>query len=120
MGTDRFVHFELCKVPGRGDIGTLIEDYLGDVMRSKECGGGRWTVSLIGPCSFPLRRLEPEWTPSKAWAEEHPTPRWIEVYIGQDNIDVITRHQDELTMVIADGLAKLIARYWKGRLEDAD
>lgn len=118
MSCDRFVYFDAGNVPSREDVGTLIDDYLGGVMRSKEWGGGRWTVSLVGICSFPLRRLEPEWTPSKAWAAEQPRPRWLEVYIGGDNIDVITRGQDDLVTLIADGLAMLIARYWKGRLED--
>lgn len=48
MATDRFVYFEPGGVPSREDVGTIIEDYLGGVMRSKEWGGGRWTVSLTG------------------------------------------------------------------------
>lgn len=39
------------------------------------------------------------------------------INFDKNNIDVITRRQDEVTMRIADGFAKLVARYWQGQLE---
>jgi hypothetical protein len=67
--------------------------------------------------SHPLARvssyhLQPFWTEAARESE-----RWIEVYVGDDNIDVITRRCDDITNVIAEGFAKLCARHWQGRLE---
>jgi hypothetical protein len=44
--------------------------------------------------------------------------RWFEVWVGQDCIDVITRMMDEVTNNIAQGFAKLCARWWEGEIED--
>lgn len=118
MSCDRFVRFKRGKRPSRKDVGRALEDYLGTIMVENKWGGGRWTALLIGTKSWPFRRLEPEDSVSaKAAAEEATEERWIEVFLHRDGIDVITRRQDELTMRIADGFAKLAARYWQGRLE---
>ncbi len=118
MACDRFINFDKGKVPSKEDVGKALEDYLGALMVSNEWGGNRWTATLIGTKSWPFRRLEPEEVIcAKVAAKEADEERWIEVYIAKDNIDVITRRQDEVTMRIADGFAKLVARYWQGRLE---
>ena len=78
---------------------------------------GRWVVSLVGNKSWPFRRLAPDAPYAASYEEEAKESRWIEVYLAKDNIDVITRRQDEATMRLADGFAKLTTRYWKGRLE---
>ena len=36
--------------------------------------------------------------------------RFFEVWIGKDNIDVITRFADEFTNVVANGFSELVAR----------
>lgn len=117
MSSDRFIYFEPGKVPSSEDVGTLIEDYLGAAMVSKEWDASRWTVLLSGTISFPFVRLEPEWVPSLAARAEAGRKRSIEVYIGEDYIDVLTRSQDRYTSVLADGLVELVAHYWEGNVE---
>jgi hypothetical protein len=43
--------------------------------------------------------------------------RFIEVYVADDNVDVMTRQADEFTNALAEGLASLIARKFKGKRE---
>lgn len=122
MACDRFINFGKgkvpSKVPSKKDVGKALEDYLGALMVENKWGGSRWTAQLIGTKSWPFRRLEHEDSIiARAQAVEASEERWIEVYIDKDNIDVITRRQDEVTMRIADGFAKLVARYWQGQLE---
>jgi len=119
MACDRFIRFDKGKLPPREDVGKALEDYLGALMVSNEWGGNRWTATLIGTKSWPFKRLEPEDSiVAKAQAVEANEDRYIEVFIAKGNaVDVITRRQDEVTMRIADGFAKLVARYWQGQLE---
>lgn len=117
MASDRFVHFGKGKVPSKKDVKLALEDYLGANMTHIKWGGGRWTATLVGSRSWPFRRLEPDHPCAKAYEEEAKENRWIEVFIAKDNIDVITRRQDEVTNNIARGFAQLLARYWHGRLE---
>ena len=118
MASDRFIHFELGKVPCREDLRKALEDYLGAFMTNIQWGGSRWTAQLMGSKSWPFRRLEPEdCVSAKAAVIEPNEDRWIEVYIAKDNIDVITRRQDWATSQLADGFARLVAQYWQGRLE---
>jgi len=44
--------------------------------------------------------------------------RWLEVWIGDMVISVITRQQDSLTNSIARGLAQHLCRRLGGRLEE--
>lgn len=44
-------------------------------------------------------------------------PRWIEVWLSKDNLLVMTRSADEITNDIAAGLARIFARFWKGKYE---
>lgn len=121
MACDRFVWFEQGRVPSKEDVGRVLEDYLGDLLVEIEWGGGRWNVQLVGSTSWPFRRLaEMEGTTMAAFwnSPEAKRDRGFEVYIGDDNIDVITRQTDEVTGNIADGFAKLLARFWKGRLDE--
>lgn len=121
MACDRFVWFERGQVPPKEDVGRVLEDYLGDFLVKNEWGGGRWNVQLVGSTSWPFRRLaEVEGTAQATFwnSPEAKRDRWFEVYIGDDNIDVITRQSDEVTNNIADGFAKLLARFWQGRLDD--
>ena len=120
MACDRFVYFEKGKVPPLEDIGKVLEDYLGAVLSLNRCAGDRFMVHLQGIQSWPFRRVaDPDSEMAKANREEakHEHGRWIEVVFGDDNIDVLTRRQDELVNNIASGFAKLVARYWHGRLE---
>lgn len=116
MACDRFVYF--ATVPSREDIGKISEDFLGAFLVSSEWASSRWTFLLVGHKSFPFRRIDGI-SPAlqRAHEEEAQEERWIEVFIGDDNIDVITRRQDPAVNALAEGLAKCIARRWDGRLE---
>ena len=122
MAYDRFVHFKKGQVPSKQVVQYLLEDYLGDFLIKNEWGGGRWTATLVGHTSWPFRRIaefqgtarSAHWTSEESKQEE----RWLEVFIAKDNIDVITRQTDEVTNIIADGFARLLARAWNGRLEE--
>jgi hypothetical protein len=118
MACDRFVKFAKGKVPNRADVGKVLADYLGGLLLGKEWKRDRWMALLAGNKSWPFRQVEP--IPSemaKAAAEEAKEERWIEVVVSSEDIDVLTRRQDELVNNVADGFAKLVARYWQGRLE---
>jgi len=41
-----------------------------------------------------------------------------EIFIGKDNVDVITRTMDEYTNNVADGLSEMIKRFWNGKSDD--
>lgn len=120
MSLHRSVWFN--NVPSREDVGKVLEDYLGATMVNNEWGGDRWTALLVGTKSWSLRRVvdlcnETARICAAARAEEAHEERWIEVFIAEESIDVITRRQDEMVNDIADGFAQLIARYWGGRVE---
>jgi len=78
---------------------------------SVEATSDRFFVNLPGNTYHTLTRLEPDSTPVRAMGDPH--RRWIEVYMGRDNLDVITRFQDWVTNDLADGLARHLARYWE-------
>ena len=113
MACDRFIRFGKGKVPSKEDVGKALEDYLGATMTNIKWVNGSWCAQLVGSKSWPFRRLETSRI-AERYEHEAKESRGIEVFIAKDNIDVITRQQDELTMNIADGFAKLVARYWHG------
>jgi hypothetical protein len=124
MARDHIVYLPSDKGPTKGQLGRLIKDYLGGIMTSLRWGGQRWTAVLVGPKSWMYRRsfdpsckyqrLEAAAHESEGWYQQE---RWIEVWLGDDCIDVITRQQDELTNDIASRLAWRIALLYKGTLE---
>jgi len=113
MSYDRFIYFKKGKVPPRADVGKVLEDYLGALLTRNRWKKDRWMAQLMGSKSWPFRRVEPAaqcpWSP-------HSEDRWIEVYVDTNNIDVITRGQDELVNNVARGFAELVARYSRGQL----
>lgn len=111
MAQDRFVYFT--KVPSREDVGKALGDYLGGVGKV-EWRVDRFFVDLPGRGSHPAKRLTE--VPEGLFRDE----RWIEVWIGDDCIDVMTRQQDELTNVVAAGFSAFATRFWGGRSEPAE
>lgn len=116
MAADTFVYWKNKKKPTRKELTVVLEDYmrgLGKVRWDRD----RFFVDIPGKVSWPFARILPDTNKAKAMAED-PMERWFEVYVGKDNIDIITRQMDELTNNIATGFAKLCARYWEGELEE--
>lgn len=124
MSADNFVWWKKgkdAKKPTRAEAELVIKDFFGAAML-KECrwGKDRFFVTLIGDWSQPLthvvskelrKRIEAT-APEPGWEGRH-----LEVWLGDDSLDVMTRMQDEFTHVCARGLAAVFARYWHGRLE---
>lgn len=117
MASDRFVNWKGGKKPTREEVKWVVEDFLGEVAKEVTWSRDRFFVTLVGKHSDPLKRvvdspltrLEPE----PGWEGRH-----LEVVLSKCNLDVLTRRQDEFTMRVADGLAKVFARYWEGELEE--
>jgi len=115
MALDRFVYWKEDKIPTRDQIQLALEDYVRDLATEVKWDKDRFFVTLPGTCSHPLARLS-DWSGVRAMAEEK-RERWFEVYVAKDSIDVMTRQMDEVTNNIAEGFAKLCARWWEGKFE---
>lgn len=119
MALDRFVYWNDGEMPTREQIQFALEDYVRDLAESVKWDGpgNRFFVLLPGMCSNPAIRITDSDTIRRMAEEERKTERWFEVYVGDDNIDVITRHGDWITNGIATEFAKICAQFWKGKLE---
>ena len=111
MGCDRFVYFE--KAPSSGDVGAVLRDFFKGIATKVYFDGNRWFVDLPGTNSFAFASFEP----LRASVFDG-DKRWIEVFVASDNVDVITRCQDEVTNALAEGFVRCIQRYWHGESED--
>lgn len=115
------VRFISVSPPSKAWVQLALEDYVRGIaseVQWDDCGA-RFMVRLPGTCCAPITRLLSESSAVKAQAED-PIERWFEVFPGPgvDYLDVITRHQDEVTNNIAAGFAAFCARFWRGKLED--
>lgn len=118
MAADWFVYFDKKgqKVPSKEDVGKALEDFLGAYATEVKWDRDRFYAKLVGTKSWPFKRLEPaDSVIALGMAEREGEDRWIEVWLDDECIDVMTRSSDEATNNLAEGFAKLIARYWKGR-----
>lgn len=119
MSQDRVIHWPASTrgmLPTPMQLGTLCRDYatgIGTVERA----GDRWHIRLPGECTAALRHLS-----ARAGRPFEPgEPRTIEVWTGVTGdrvvVYVTTRMQDDITNAIAEGLAAIIARHWRGERE---
>lgn len=100
MPRDIIVLFE--EMPPPGKIELSLRDFIseaGQVNWKRD----RWIVDLPG---------KPE-----ATSLTQPS-RWLEVWIGQTCIDVMTRSADEFTNAVVTGFAQRIARQFGGKVEE--
>jgi len=127
MALDRFVNG--CKRPvTRPELQSLLEDFFGPEATIR-WDKDRFFVTLGSRVTCPLRRLMPESSVVKAFLEEPPQERALEVWLSTGSwvdgsyyrpgttVDVIARHTDSYTNSLAAGLAQWIANYWEGTLE---
>lgn len=112
MAIDRFVRFEKGKAPSLKDVQLALEDFLGAVGTVEAVGNDLLMAKLVGEGTFPFKRLGETDLLSNRSGQ-----RCFTIQTGRRAIDVITRQQDELTNVLADGFAKLVARYWNGKYD---
>lgn len=122
MAHDRFVRWR-DRRPSDADLLVVLEDYLGggaEVENTPQRVSGRpwWSVTLPGRPMFPLGRLEEMRGSPRTAAVAEVRERGFEVFVADDHVDVITRHGDEFTAVVAGGFAALCARTWGGALEE--
>ena len=99
MPLDRFVYFN--NVPSQNEIIKLIKQFVGDSAQIEV--KDRIYINFGISCSSPNenRLLHPE--------------RFIEVFIHDDSIDVITRNQDEFVDCLAKRLSLLFAEHFDGK-----
>ena len=118
MAADIFIYFEKGRKPSKNDIKKTLEDYTDGLATKVIWKTDRFFVRLPGLCRHPLVRVLPKSSPAGKSFEQEPRERWIEVWMGKDGtVDVMTRQADALTNNIATGYAKIVAKYWDGRLE---
>lgn len=114
MALDRFVKFT-DKRPTREEVELVLCNFLGGVGSVEWAEGQRrFYVTLPGKNSFPFNGIA---SALAQLGQYHPDGRWIEVYIDDEQFDVITRQQDEFTNVLAKGISKMFARFWQGETE---
>lgn len=111
MALDRFVHFKDRK-PTEKQVELVVRNYFGDC-GTVEWSHDRWIISLPGTPTWTFEGIEKD-----SRASTRNDERWIEVHHGDDSVDVVTRHQDDLTNALAAGLANAFARYWNGEVDD--
>jgi len=115
MAWDRFIH-KCQKKPTKRVLRIAAEDYLGDLLQEIRWMGDRWIVTIKGERSHPFKRLV---DPKILFLDQEPKDgRWFEIWVKGKTVDIITRRQDELTNNIASGFARLVARFWEGKLEE--
>jgi hypothetical protein len=121
VATDVFVYWTTTERPTQGDVLKVVRDFFGDVATGVHWDHDRFFITLVGKWSAPLARVVTEdvrrMMLATAPESEIDDGRYMEVYIHADALDVITRHQDDFTHACQDGLAKVFARRWKGRIE---
>lgn len=127
MALDRVIRFPRL-VPGKAGLRSVLEDYFGGCGEIEDQGAKKivacFLVTLPGYNSGALRRAK---CASKAYVEaaqeqeeEHQRGRWIEIYLhpaGEEwpaCVYVTTRQHDEFTNAIAEGLADVLMRGWRG------
>lgn len=107
MASDRFIRWGEDR-PTKEQIQFVLEDYFGSAAEVK-WDKDRFYVTLPGKPSFPFRRIVPD----MARAAETQDERWIEVWMNEDSLDVMTRMMDHYTNDLARGLTAVIANYWQ-------
>lgn len=115
MALDRTITWARNKGPAKEDVGKVVEDYACGLGEAR-WDGDRWYIDLPGHNSSALRRVAEKclWSTGSRWIEV-----WIDQSADRDRecVDVMTRQHDEITNAIAEGLAKVIARFWGGERE---
>lgn len=112
MSIDRIVSFPNRK-PTSTEVDSILRNYLGACATKFWREGDTFYAVFHGKPSFPFAEIAP-----LANGESQRNERGFEVDMNlecpQPFIDVITRQADEFTGCVADGFAKLMARFYKG------
>ena len=119
MAADIFVNFPKGKGPTPAQVESVVRNFFGEAAEV-EWDQGRWVVLLKGEGTWVFEGIEPDLMPRLRSGRQ----RGMEVCCTLNRsrrittqLDVVTRLQDEYTNVLAMGLAKVFARYWKGKVD---
>lgn len=115
MSLDRFIRWQNKeKTPKINELHTVLEDFFNKTAEVT-WNVDRILIDLPGKSCIPHRIfLNGHVVKSPTVPREE---RFIEIYVGEDNVDVITCEADEYTNTIAEGITKMIARLWEGKQE---
>lgn len=115
MALDRFVYWK-DKKPTKDQVELVIKDYLDAALSEFQWDKDRFLIVLVGQNSAPLKSVaDPDMR--RILTSEDGQERFIEVYLDNNSLDVITRRGDEFTNNVADGLARIFARFWEAELQ---
>lgn len=117
MALDLFVRWKDRK-PTKDQAENVIRNFMGGAELTLEWKSDRFFVRVPGSNSVPYKGLGNKF--EAAMIERYKPPhdgRCIEVWLGDDSLDVMTREADEFTNALAQGLAECFSRYWGGMLE---
>lgn len=120
MALDRTIYWSVwtpsSRRPTLRALRLVCEDYVRGMGARVMFEGDRFYIALPGTQCHPLRRVA-----DPPPYEEPERERWIEVWKGRVGdrviVDVMTRMADPVTNAIAEGLAGVIARWWRGTRE---
>lgn len=116
MAYDQIVIFKKDR-PTKDELREAIVNYFGGYAVGPPLWkDNRWYVKLVGKGSFAW----PAHLGKRPTQEVVREERWIEVYCDNfvEEVDVITRQQDEATVNLARGFVRLIARFWDGEIQE--
>lgn len=119
MSCDRFVYWTEDR-PTPDQLFAITRDFFGDTATVTRKANGT-IYAKMGARSEPLAAVS-EYVAKGVELEKafpvRPQTRCIELFPHDNSVDVITRLADEFTDALADGLARLLARYYRARLDD--
>lgn len=114
MALDRFVVWT-DQVPTQAQVEQVLINFFGGAATIEwKPEQQRFYCTLPGKNTFPFKDLVPKDRSDRAQSKyEAPFDvRFIEVFLGQDSLDIITRMQDEYTNAISQGLQSMFCRFW--------
>lgn len=121
MAADRFVYWAERK-PTQAEVEAVLRNFFDEAATEIKWDKDRFFVTLVGKKSFvfkglghPLEAAELADITDTRWGTG--PIRSIEIWLGSDTLDVMTRHGDAFTSALADGLVQVFARFWQGRVE---
>jgi hypothetical protein len=122
MASDTFVRWKTKKRPTREEAEHVIRDFFSDVLTECLWEKDRFFLTLVGKWSHPLVHVATPSVQKRLLVQSEQEPGWegrhMEVWLGKESLDVMTRRQDEFTHACQAGLAAVFARYWEGEVEE--
>lgn len=115
MAVDRCI-FWTKERPTREQLQFVLEDFFSGIGTVEWVEDqSRWYVTLPGQVRHALARVAHETIQRLAeWQLANPWKRWIEVFVADDHIDVMTRQHDQITNALAAGFHELVKGFWEG------